>query len=42
MTAPTWGRRLHRVIRDLPAESATYKGFIENLPMMRDYLSELG
>ena len=35
-----WGRRLHRVIRDLPEELATYKGFIDNRPMMLDYLSK--
>jgi hypothetical protein len=34
MTSPKWGRRLHRVIRDLPEELATYKGFIDNRPMM--------
>ena len=40
MTSPKWGRRLHRVIRDLPEEVATYKGFIDNRPMMLDYLSK--
>ena len=40
MTVPKWGRRLHRVIRDLPEELATYKGFIDNRPMMLDYLSQ--
>jgi hypothetical protein len=39
MTAPKWGRRLHRVIRDLPEDLATYKGCIDNRPMMLDYLS---
>ena len=39
MTVPKWGRRLHRVVRDLPVELATYKGFIDNRPMMLDYLS---
>jgi hypothetical protein len=39
MTVPKWGRRLHRVIRDLPEELAIYKGFIDNRPMMLDYLS---
>jgi hypothetical protein len=38
MTVPKWGRRLHRVVRDLPEELATYKGFIANRPMMLDYL----
>ena len=40
MTMPKWGRRLHRVIRDLPEELATYKGFIDNRPMMLEYLSK--
>ncbi len=40
MTVPKWGRRLHRVVRDLPVELATYKGFIDNRPMMLDYLSQ--
>jgi len=40
VTVPKWGRRLHRVIRDLPVELATYKGFINNRPMMLDYLSQ--
>jgi hypothetical protein len=40
MTMPKWGRRLHRVIRELPDELATYKGFIDNRPMILDYLSE--
>jgi hypothetical protein len=31
---------LHRVIRDLPDELATYKGFIDNRQMMLDYLSK--
>ena len=39
VTMPKWGRRLHRVVRDLPVELATYKGFIDNRPMMLDYLS---
>lgn len=38
MTSPEWGRRLHRVISDLPDELATYKGFIAHRPMMLDYL----
>jgi hypothetical protein len=28
------------VVRDLPDELATYKGFIDNRPMMLDYLSK--
>ena len=39
-TVPKWGRRLHRVLRDLPEELATYKGFIRNRPMIVDYLSQ--
>ncbi|MEM9668774.1 MAG: DUF3445 domain-containing protein [Pseudomonadota bacterium] len=39
-TIPKWGCRLHRVIRDLPAELATYKGFIDNRPLIVDYLSQ--
>jgi hypothetical protein len=39
MTSPKWGRRLHRVIRDLPDELATYKGFAANRAMMLDYLA---
>lgn len=39
VSIPKWGRRLHRVVRDLPEELATYKGFIANRPMMLDYLS---
>ena len=39
VTVPKWGRRLHRVLRDLPEELATYKGFIRNRPMILDYLS---
>ena len=40
VTIPKWGRRLHRVIRDLPVELATYKGFIDNRPIINDYLSQ--
>ncbi len=39
VTAPKWGRRLHRILRDLPEELATYKGFIRNRPMILDYLA---
>lgn len=39
VSVPKWGRRLHRVLRDLPEELATYKGFIRNRPMIVDYLS---
>lgn len=37
---PKWGRRLHRVIRDLPVELATYKGFVNNRPLIVEYLSK--
>ncbi|MGB1161950.1 MAG: heme-dependent oxidative N-demethylase family protein [Alphaproteobacteria bacterium] len=40
VTQPKWGRRLHRVIRDLPEELATYKGFIANRPKIVEYLSQ--
>ncbi len=40
VTVPKWGRRLHRVIRDLPEELAVYKGFARNHPMMVDYLAQ--
>jgi hypothetical protein len=37
---PEVGRRLHRVLRDLPEELATYKGFARNRPMIVEYLSK--
>ena len=40
VTIPKWGRRLHRVIRDLPEELATYKGFINNRPLIVEFLSQ--
>ena len=40
VTIPKWGRRLHRVVRDLPVELATYKGFIDNRPLMLEYLEK--
>ncbi len=40
VTIPKWGRRFHRVIRDLPEELATYKGFIDNRPKIVEYLSK--
>lgn len=39
VTVPKWGRRLHRVLRDLPDELAEYKGFAVNRPVIVDYLS---
>lgn len=40
VSIPKWGRRLHRVIRDLPLELATYKGFVNNRPLIVEYLSK--
>ncbi|MBE1285079.1 MAG: DUF3445 domain-containing protein [Rhodobacteraceae bacterium] len=40
VSVPKWGRRLHRVIRDLPEELAEYKGFIANRPLMIEWLSQ--
>ena len=40
VTVQKWGRRLHRVIRDLPVELATYKGFERNRAMMVNYLAQ--
>lgn len=39
VTVPKWGRRLHRVLRDLPENLASYKGFAVNRPRIVDYLS---
>ncbi len=39
VTVPKWGRRLHRVIRDLPDELATYKGFAGNRSKILAWLS---
>ena len=40
VTVPKWARRLHRVVRDIPDELATYKGFIRNKQLMLDYLAQ--
>jgi dimethylamine monooxygenase subunit A len=40
VTVPKWGRRLHRVIRDLPEPLAAYKGFLRNRPLMVEWLSQ--
>jgi dimethylamine monooxygenase subunit A len=40
VTVPKWGRRLHRMVRDIPDELATYKGFIRNKPLMLDFLRQ--
>jgi hypothetical protein len=39
VTIPKWGRRLHRVLRDLPDELAEYKGLTSNRALLLDYLS---
>lgn len=36
---PKWGRRLHRVLRDIPEELATYKGFAKNRALLVDWLA---
>ncbi|WP_405401838.1 heme-dependent oxidative N-demethylase family protein [Paracoccus sp. Ld10] len=41
VTVPKWGRRLHRVLRDLPDDLAEYKGFSVNRPVIVDYLSRV-
>lgn len=40
VTIPKWGRRLHRVLRDIPDDLATYKGFINNRSLLVEYLSK--
>ncbi|MGO1119182.1 heme-dependent oxidative N-demethylase family protein [Rhodovibrionaceae bacterium A322] len=40
VTVPKWGRRLNRVLRSLPDELATYKGFIGNRPIIVDWLAQ--
>lgn len=40
VSVPKWARRLHRVVRDIPDEIATYKGFLRNKPLMLAYLSQ--
>ena len=40
VTVPKRARRLHRVVRDIPDELATYKGFLRNKPLMLDYLAQ--
>lgn len=36
---PKWGRRLHRVLRDLPEDLAAYKGFAHNRPLIVAHLA---
>jgi hypothetical protein len=40
VTVPKWARRFHRVLRDLPVELATYKGFVDNRPKIVEWLSK--
>ncbi len=40
ISVPKWGRRLHRVVRDIPEALATYKGFQRNRDMMAAYLAQ--
>ncbi len=40
VTIPKWGRRLHRVLRDIPEDLATYKGFIDNRDHLVSWLSQ--
>ena len=39
VTIPKWGRRLHRVLRDIPDDLATYKGFLRNRDSLVKWLS---
>ena len=39
VTVPKWGRRLHRVLRDIPEDLATYKGFLRNRDSLVQWLS---
>jgi hypothetical protein len=39
VTVPKWGRRLHRVLRDIHPDIAAYKGFLRNRPAMVEWLS---
>lgn len=38
VTVPKWGRRLHRVVRDLHHDVAAYKGFLRNRDVMTAWL----
>jgi len=38
---PRWGRRLHRVLRDLPQDLAEYKGLVRYKPTVVEWLSRL-
>lgn len=39
VSVPKWGRRLHRVLRDIPEPLAAYKGFLRNRDKMVAYLA---
>lgn len=39
VSVPKWGRRLHRVLRDIPEPLAAYKGFLRNREKMVAYLA---
>ena len=39
VSVPKWGRRLHRVVRDLHPDLAAYKGFLRNRPAMVEWLA---
>ena len=39
VTIPKWGRRLHRVVRDVHPDLAAYKGFLRNRDAMTAWLS---
>ena len=39
VSQPKWGRRLHRVVRDLHPDLAAYKGFLRNRPAMVEWLA---
>lgn len=40
VTVPKWGRRFHRVLRDLPPELADYKGLTRYRPTTVEWLSK--
>ncbi|MBC7478836.1 MAG: DUF3445 domain-containing protein, partial [Pseudorhodobacter sp.] len=40
VTVPKWGRRLHRVVRDLHPDLAAYKGFLRNRDAMVAWLAQ--
>lgn len=40
VTVPKWGRRMHRVLKNLPDELAEYKGFARNRKLLVDWLSQ--